>query len=56
MTGKQPKPRLRWCWECSRQLRGNQYQAEVIEGHIRIMHKDCAKRRNRKEVARFKPL
>lgn len=42
------KPRIRFCWECSRQLRGNHYAELVLEKytmdkHPRILHKDCAK-------------
>lgn len=39
----QTKPRVRFCWECGKQL----YQRKVhvtrkVEGHERILHKRCA--------------
>lgn len=38
------KPRTRFCWLCSRQLQGNHHVEMVIDGHSRILHKDCGKR------------
>lgn len=38
------KPRIRFCWECSRQLWGNHFIELEVEGHKRIMHKSCGKK------------
>ena len=35
--------RVRFCWHCSRKLRGNQFVQAVIDGHSRVMHKQCHK-------------
>jgi len=40
---KNNKPRVRFCWECSRKLQGNHHVEMVIDGHPRILHKSCAK-------------
>lgn len=36
------KPRYRFCWVCSRQLRGPYFAEVVIDGEKRIVHKSCA--------------
>ena len=36
------KPRVRFCWECGRQLYGNHHREIEIDGHKRILHKECA--------------
>ena len=38
------KPRTRFCWLCNRKLRGNHHVEKMIDGHPRILHKDCGKR------------
>lgn len=35
------KPRVRFCWECGRKLRGNHFAEQMVDGHLRILHKDC---------------
>lgn len=37
------KQRVRFCWECGRNLCGNHHVEIVIDGHSRILHKQCAK-------------
>lgn len=37
------KPRVRFCWECGRKLRGNHHKELFIDGHWRTLHKQCAK-------------
>jgi hypothetical protein len=37
-----PKPRVRFCWVCSRQLYGRQFAEVEIDGLKRIVHKACA--------------
>ena len=39
----QIKPRIRFCWHCSRKLRGNHFVEKYIHGHLRILHKSCEK-------------
>jgi len=42
MTAK--KPRAQFCWECGLQLYQRKVHVEmVVDGHPRILHKDCAK-------------
>ncbi len=36
------KPRVRFCWECSRQLWGNSHTIMYIDGEYRVLHKLCA--------------
>jgi hypothetical protein len=36
------KPRVRFCWVCSRKLRGNHFAEILIDEHMRITHKACA--------------
>lgn len=43
------KPRVRFCWECGRKLCGNHFAEAKIEGHFRILHKQCLKDRSREE-------
>ena len=40
---EKPKPRVRFCWECGRGLWGNRHVEEMVEGHKRILHKQCWK-------------
>jgi hypothetical protein len=35
------KPRVRFCWECGKKLRGNHFIEVEIDGHKRILHKAC---------------
>jgi len=37
------KPRVRFCWECGRKLRGNHFVEREVGGHIRILHKECSR-------------
>lgn len=39
------KPKVRFCWYCGRQLRGNHYAERKMPftGQTLIMHKQCAK-------------
>ncbi len=36
------KPRVRFCWACSRKLRGNHHVIRFIDGHERVLHAICA--------------
>ena len=38
------KPRYRFCWVCSRQLRGNFHRVCLVNGHEVITHANCADR------------
>lgn len=38
------KPRVKFCWECGQKLWGNHFVEKLVEGHYRILHKQCAKR------------
>lgn len=40
------KPRVRFCWYCGRQLRGNHFVEVERDGHMRILHKTCAENPN----------
>jgi len=44
ITEKNEKPRVRFCHECSKKLRGNHHSVVRIKGidHDFIYHKDCA--------------
>ncbi len=37
-----PKPKLRFCWMCGKQLYGNHHQILTIDDHKRILHVSCA--------------
>ena len=37
------KPRVKFCWHCSRKLWGRHHKILIIEGHKRILHESCAK-------------
>ncbi len=37
------KPRASFCWECGLKLWGNHFEEMTVEGHPRILHKQCAK-------------
>lgn len=39
---KKPKPRVRFCWACSRKLYGVSHVLRVIDGCERILHATCA--------------
>lgn len=39
------KPRVRFCWECGKKLRGNHHKVEIINGEECILHISCAKNR-----------
>lgn len=38
-------PRLRFCWWCSKQLRGKHHVEVEVDGCMRVMHKWCNERR-----------
>lgn len=42
MAKHPPRPRYRFCWECSRQLQGNAHRVVVVHGIERIVHAACA--------------
>ena len=37
------KPRTRLCWLCNRKFQGNHFAEVEIDGHLRELHKGCAK-------------
>ena len=37
------KPRVRFCWLCSKKLYGNHHREMLVDEHMRILHKRCAK-------------
>jgi hypothetical protein len=37
------KPRVNFCWECGKKLRGNSYAELWIDGYTRTLHKSCTK-------------
>lgn len=37
------KPRVRFCWHCGKKLWGNHHVEKTIDGHRRILHKQCWK-------------
>lgn len=37
------KNKVKFCWECSRKLRGNYFSKIFFKGAYRIVHKTCAK-------------
>lgn len=39
---KGPKPIVRFCWVCSRQLYGRQFATISRDGHEHVCHKACA--------------
>ena len=43
-SGIAAKPRLRFCWVCSRKLRANFHRVAIVNGHEVIVHADCAER------------
>jgi hypothetical protein len=43
------KPRVRFCWWCSRRLRANYHVEVEVDGHMRVMHKTCNKLRMKEE-------
>ena len=48
------KPRVRFCWECGRQLRGNHHVEVEVDGHNRILHKYCYQKLFPEEAKRAK--
>jgi len=36
------KPRVRFCWLCSKKLYGNHFKEIPVDGHVRTLHKACA--------------
>ena len=43
MSKDKKKPRVNFCWECGNKLWGNSFTEMHVEGHDRILHKQCAK-------------
>jgi len=43
-AGTAAKPRYRFCWACSRQLRGAFHRVCLVDGHEVIVHAHCAER------------
>jgi hypothetical protein len=44
-AGTAKRPRLRFCWVCSRQLMGNFHRVAIVDdGNEVIVHADCARR------------
>ena len=43
-AGTAAKPRLRWCWVCSRKLHANFHRVAIVDGRETIVHADCAER------------
>lgn len=35
------KPKVKFCWECGRKLRGNHFKREYHDFACRTMHKSC---------------
>jgi hypothetical protein len=43
-AGTAAKPRLPFCWVCSRKLHGRFHRVAVVHGLEVVVHADCAKR------------
>lgn len=56
MTTNNVKPRVRFCWECGNKLWGNYFTEQFVEGHDRIMHKQCWKFRKIDEKIEYNRL
>ena len=41
MSDDTKKPRVKFCWECGRKLRGNHFAELEAYGQLRILHKEC---------------
>jgi len=41
---KHKRPRLRFCWVCSRQLHGNAHRVAIVDGRDVVVHAACAER------------
>ena len=39
------KHKVDFCWECGRKLWGGQHVIKEIDGHPRVLHKACSKKR-----------
>lgn len=50
-AGTAAKPRLRFCWVCSRKLQGNFHRVAIVDGREVIVHASCAE----KERLEIKP-
>jgi hypothetical protein len=37
------KPRIRFCWHCGNKLWGNHHIEAIVDGHSRVLHKQCFK-------------
>jgi hypothetical protein len=45
IAGTAAKPPVRWCWACSRKLRGNFHRVvKGPDGHEHVVHANCARR------------
>lgn len=50
---KPDKPRVRFCWHCSKKLRGNFHRVALNQdGREVILHAECLARTTMKEVKR----
>lgn len=45
-AGSAARPRLPFCWVCSRHLRGNFHRVAVVDGNEVVVHASCAEREN----------
>lgn len=45
-AGTAAKPRLRFCWACSKKLHGNFHRVAIVDDHEVTVHADCARRDN----------
>jgi len=53
---KPDKPRVRFCWICSKKLRANFHRVILNnDGRECIVHRECMERSNYKEVKRERP-
>lgn len=50
------KPSVSFCWACSRKLYGNHHEEILVDEHMRILHKQCAKyiKEGREDLIRVK--
>ena len=43
-AGTAAKPRVRFCWSCSRKLHANFHRVVLVEGVERVVHAACARK------------
>lgn len=39
---KSVKPKIKFCWECGKKLRGNHHSFLVLKGNVHTLHVSCA--------------